>query len=150
MWRAKISNRAFDRMGERYARLIDPYHFLGRSAFDIPYDKDKMIPPVNIKKEGELFTLELAVPGFEKEEIKVILKNDRLTVKGEKSTKGESKKEGFILEEFDFNSFERTFKVAESIAHEKISAKLENGVLKITFVDVPEEEESAYQTVEVE
>jgi HSP20 family protein len=149
MWRAKISNRAFDRMGERYAHLIDPYHFLGRSAFDIPWNKDRLVPPVNIKVEGELFTLELAVPGFTKEEITVTLEDDVLTIKGEKSTKAEEKEEGFILEEFDFNSFERKFRIADTIAHEKITAKLENGVLRLTFVDVPEEEEAAYQTVEV-
>jgi HSP20 family protein len=150
MWRPKISNRAFDRMGERYARLIDPYHFLGRSAFDIPWNKDRLVPPVNIKVNGELFTLELAVPGFTKEEITVTLEDDVLTIKGEKSTKTEEKKEGFILEEFDFSSFERKFKIADTIAHEKITAKLENGVLRLTFVDVPEEEEAAYQTVEVD
>lgn len=148
MWRAKISNRAFDRMGERYAHLIDPYHFLGRSAFEIPWNKDRLIPPANIKVDGELFTLELAVPGFTKEEIKVVLEDNVLIVKGEKSTKG-TKDDGFILEEFDFSSFERKFKVADTIAHEKITAKLENGVLHLTFVDVPKEEEAAYQTVDV-
>jgi len=149
MWREKISNRAFDRMGERYARLIDPYHFLGRSAFDIPYKKDKFVPPVNIKKDEELFTLELAVPGFEKDEIEVILKEGSLIIKGEKSVSEATKDEGLLLEEFNFNSFERRFKVADTIAKEKITATLNNGVLRLTFVDVPEEEETAYQTVEV-
>ena len=55
MWRANIKNRAFDWMGEEFARLIDRNHFLGRSAFDIPYRKK---PPVNIIRVGKLYEME--------------------------------------------------------------------------------------------
>lgn len=142
-------NRAFDRMGETWAHKVDPNHFLGRSAFDVPWRK-KPVPAANIRKEGELFELELAVPGFEKEEIEIILKDDVLTVRGEKSGSGDTLRSEFILEEFDVDTFERSFKLSPTISQEKISARLERGILRLTFIDVPEEEEKAYQKIKVE
>ena len=147
MWRAKIKNRAFDRMGEEYAKLIDPDHFLGRSSFDIPYKK---MPPVNIKQEGKLYEMEVIVPGFSKEELDVTVKDDILTIRGEKSGTEGGRMDKYILEEFDFETFERKFKLAHAIGHEKITAKYENGVLRLTFTDVPKEQEKAYKKVAVE
>lgn len=147
MWRPKIKNRAFDRMGEEYAKLIDPNHFLGRSAFDIPY---KNVPPVNIIREGKLFEMEVIVPGFKREELEVTVKDDILTIRGEKSFSKEEKDGQYILEEFDFDTFERKFKLANAIGHEKITAEYENGILRLTFTNVPKEEEKAYKKVTVQ
>ncbi|MDX1942674.1 MAG: Hsp20/alpha crystallin family protein [Saprospiraceae bacterium] len=148
MLRAKIRNRAFDRMGENFAHLIDPDHFLGRTAFDIPYHKE--MPPANIRKEGKIFELELAVPGFTKDELEVIVKDGVLTIRGERSRSEHSETSQYILEEFNYNSFERSFRLAENVAQEDIVAKYENGLLKLTFIDVPEEEERNYRKVKVE
>ena len=142
-------NRAFDRMGETWARKIDPNHFLGRSAFDIPWRAGE-VPAANIKKNGKVFELELAVPGFEKDEIDIVVKDDILVIRGEKSTSDTGTQSDYILEEFDFSSFERSFKLASTISHEKITARLERGILRVTFTDVPKEEEKAYQKVKVE
>jgi HSP20 family protein len=148
MLRAKISNHAFDRMGERYAPLIDPYHFLGQSAFDIPYAKKE--PSVNVLHKGPLFILEVAVPGFKKEELEIIVDNEVMTIRGEK-TGGQKRPDlEYIIEEFERDGFERKFKLARRIASEKINAVYENGLLRITFVDVPVEEEKSYQNVMVE
>ncbi len=146
MIRPNIKNRAFDRMGEKYARLIDPNHFLGRSAFDIPYRK---IPPVNIIKDGKLFEMEVLVPGFKKEELEVRVADDILTIRGEKSSSPKEQKGKYIVEEFNFDTFERKFKLANSIGREKIDAAYENGVLKLTFTDVPREQERNYQRIAV-
>ena len=153
MWRPDIKNRAFDRMGERYAPIIDPDHFLGRSAFDI--ERPGTFPKANLKqkgKNGEIFELELAVPGFAKEEIEIQMQDDILTIRGKKSKPVAIEEEvhEFLIEEFAVDSFERTFRVAASVAHEKITAKYENGILKLTFIDVPKEEEKFFQTVKVQ
>ena len=135
-------------MGENFSRLIDADHFLGRTAFDIPYQKE--VPPANIRKEGKIFELELAVPGFAKDELQVTVKDGVLTIRGERSKSEHSETSKYILEEFNYNSFERSFRLAENIAHEDIAAKYENGLLKLTFIDVPEEEERDYRKVKVE
>ncbi|HMO39622.1 MAG TPA: Hsp20/alpha crystallin family protein [Saprospiraceae bacterium] len=147
MERAKVKNRAFDRMGGYFAHLIDPDHFMGRTAFDIPYSKNA--PPVNISKNGKIFAMEVAVPGFTKDELEVIVKNGVLTIRGEKSKSDHIERSEYILEEFNYNSFERSFRLAENIAEEGIDAVCENGMLKLTFIDVPDEEERSYRKVTV-
>lgn len=149
MFRPKIRNRAFERMGENYAHLIDPDHFLGRSAFDIKYKEE--VPPVNIiRKDEKIFELELAVPGFTKDELEVLVKDGVLTVRGEKSKSEHVDRSKYILEEFNFKSFERCFRLAENVAKENIEAAYQNGILKLTFVDVPEEEERTHRRVKVQ
>jgi HSP20 family protein len=131
-------------MGERYAPLIDPYHFWGMSAFDI-----KRKPAVNIKKKGHLFEFQVAVPGYKKEELEVVLENGYLIIRGEKEKFGKEDTENFIVEEFDFDSFERSFRLHENIAEEKVHARYEEGILYIEIDDVPKEEEKAYQMVDI-
>ncbi len=151
MFRPKIRNHAFERMGENYARLIDPDHFLGRSAFDIKYKDDEAMPPVNIiRKDEKIFEMELAVPGFTKDELEVLVKDGVLTVRGEKSKSEHVDRSKYILEEFNFKSFERCFRLAENVAKENIEAAYQNGILKLTFVDVPEEEERTHRRVKVQ
>ncbi|MCB9272541.1 MAG: Hsp20/alpha crystallin family protein [Lewinellaceae bacterium] len=146
MIRPPIKNRSFDRMGEKFSTIIDPNHFLGRSSLDIHYHN---MPPVNIRKEGLLFEMDVLVPGFSKEEIEISLLDDILSIRGQKSHSSNERKGEYIMEEYDLDSFERKFKLAHSLAHEKISARYENGVLKLTFNDVPEEEEKANQKIPV-
>lgn len=148
MLRPNIRNRSFDRMGEKYSHLIDPYHFLGRSSFDIPWPEEK-VPSVNIHRNGADFVLELAVPGFAKDDIEIIVKEDVLTIRGEKSRSEErSKDREYILEEFNTEAFERSFKLAQRIMHDQITAHYENGVLTLTFANVAAPERTQ-QTVEI-
>lgn len=52
MFRPKIKNHAFERMGDGFAPRIDYDHFLGRSAFDVPYDeKEEGDQPVKKEKK---------------------------------------------------------------------------------------------------
>ena len=149
MLRANLKNRTFDWMGERWAPLVDPHHFLGRSPFDIPWHLDKKKPAVNVKKNGELFEMQVALPGFAKEDIEITVKDDILTICGEKKTVEKEAESDFVIKEFSTDSFERKFKLGKGIGHEKIKAKYENGVLTLTFIDVPTEEEKWYKKVEV-
>lgn len=149
MIRPNIANRSFDRMGERYAHLIDPYHFLGRSSFDIPRH-GKKVPAVNLLQNGKDFVLEIAVPGFAREEIQVFLEEDVLTVRGEKHRSAQHEQDrDYVLEEFDTDSFERSFKLARSLDRKEIEARYENGVLRLTFRNLAPLEKTA-QTVEVQ
>lgn len=132
MFRSPIRNHAFDRMGERFGSLIDPDHFLGRSAFDIPWETAS-VPAANLRKTENSFVLELAVPGFRKEDIVIELKKDVLTVKGAKSKTEDVGIQAFVIYEFESDKFERRFKLYPGISIEDISAKYENGILKLSF-----------------
>lgn len=150
MRRTNIRNRAFDRIGGRFGTLIDPYHFGGKSAFDVKRPR-REVPAANLIKKEHLFELQLAIPGYKREELDVELRDDVLIVRGErtKSPTVMEKEGNFIMEEFDFDSFERSFRLSPDIAHEKIDATYDQGMLRITFEDVPDEEERAFQKVKV-
>ncbi len=146
MWRPGIHNRTFDWMGEGFAPLIDKEHFLGRSSIG---NKKRTAPLANVLKKGDIFEIELAVPGFKKNELEVFVDDDILTIKGEKVQKNGLSDEKYILEEFDRHSFERRFRLGEGIGHEKIAAKYEDGILRLSFTDVPKAAEQTYQEIKV-
>ncbi|MBK6948322.1 MAG: Hsp20/alpha crystallin family protein [Haliscomenobacter sp.] len=148
MWRAKIHNHAFDRMGEYFARLIDRDHFLSHSAFDVP-STDSFQHPANVVRKDGLFELRIATPGYAREEIEVIVEGDVLKVRGEKNEAGANPDEAYILEAFDFYSFEHCFKLSPKIAHEKMEARYENGILTLVFRDAPVEIKKTHTKIQV-
>lgn len=149
MWRAQIRNRAFERMGERYGHVIDPDHFLSRTAFDYPW-KEENIPPANMRKKEGSFELEIAVPGYDKEEIEVVIEGDLLKIRGSKNEEGQiAPKEELILEEFNYQSFERCFRLAPEIAKDEVQAACKNGILHLTFQEVPTDQVKTHAKVVV-
>jgi HSP20 family protein len=96
------------------------------------------VPAVNVSREKDALQLELSAPGFTKEEIKVEVENGVLTVSGSHKTEEESKDKTFYRKEFSYGSFKRSFNLPEEFNAEQISAKYENGILKLS---VPKKEE---------
>ncbi len=143
-------NHAFDRIGDSYGPYIDPEHFLGRSAFDIPYKKNKDTPPVNMKEGGKDFELELIIPGFTKEEITITVEEDILIVKGEKARVNEENNRRYVLEEYQIQTFERSFHLDPKIARDKVEAHYENGILRLVFLKANPKDATDYQMVHVE
>lgn len=93
-------------------------------------------PSANIIEGADDYSVELALPGWEKKDVSINVDNDRLTITG-KVEKSEAST--YLRQEFGGTNFEKTFHLPESVAGEKISAKLENGILRLT---VPKREEA--------
>ena len=85
--------------------------------------------PVNITESKESYKLELAVPGRNKEDFKINIDRNLLTVSFEKREEVKNENETLVRNEFSFSSFKRTFTLNEKVDAEKISAKYENGIL---------------------
>lgn len=109
--------------------------------FFTPRTIGEQLPPVNIKQTDTDFAIELAIPGLGKEDIKISVDKDLLTISSEKENKTEEKDEQgtYTRKEFSYQSFKRSFTLPESVDTEKIDAKFENGVL---FLSLPKKEES--------
>ena len=98
------------------------------------------LPSVNIKQNEEGFVVEMAAPGLTKNDFKVELINDQLTISSEKENQLESKEgEFYTKREFSYQSFSRTFNLPNSADAKKIKAKYENGLLT---VEIPKKEEA--------
>ena len=97
------------------------------------------VPSVNIKENEDGFTLDLATPGMSKEDIKLELNNDVLTISSEHKEEKEESQDNYSHREFYHQGFKRSFTLPESANTEDISAKYENGILS---VNIPKKEEA--------
>jgi HSP20 family protein len=114
--------------------------FLNNILHELPAFQSNGInfPPVNISETKDIYELEFSVPGRNKEDFKITVDKNILTVSFEKKeeVKNESKKQ--IKKEFSLPSFKRSFTLDEKIVAENIAAKYENGLLVLSL---PKKEE---------
>jgi HSP20 family protein len=89
--------------------------------------------PVNIKETENDYVLEVVAPGFQKEDFKINLDNNTLTVSAEKKEETENKNEKLIRKEYKQQSFKRSFTIDENVDAENIAAKYINGVLTLNL-----------------
>lgn len=87
---------------------------------------------VDIKEKEKEFLIEADLPGVNKEEIKVDLENDRLTISVIKNEEINEEKDNYIRRERRSGSYCRSFNV-ENVVEDQISAKFENGVLSLVL-----------------
>lgn len=99
----------------------------------------KLSPSANIKESEESFEIQLALPGFKKEDFKIEVQDKSLTVSSEVKTETEDSTENYIRKEFSFNSFSRSFRLPRTVDSEQIAAEFENGILTLTL---PKREEA--------
>lgn len=90
-------------------------------------------PSVNIAEDEKSFKFELAAPGLEKKDFKVETDNGTLTISSEKEKESKEDRENYRRREFSYSCFSRSFQLPENSLPEKIEAKYENGVLRLTL-----------------
>lgn len=88
-------------------------------------------PPVNVYESQNAFEIELNAAGVAKEDIKVNIQDGQLTVSYDKKEEKKAEDQKAIRKEFTQRSFKRSFNLDEQVDVENISAKHENGVLKL-------------------
>lgn len=89
------------------------------------------LPPVNIHETNEGFHLELNAPGRNKEDFKVKLEKDLLTISYEQKENTTDANYKTIRREFQYKGFKRSFSLDDQIQVDGIQAKYENGILKL-------------------
>jgi HSP20 family protein len=99
------------------------------------------IPAVNIRETKENFAVELAAPGMQKEDFKIELDGNRLTISSEKATTDEQTDDNrYTKREFSYQSFQRSFQLPKDVVDaEGIQARYENGLLQLI---IPKKEEA--------
>jgi HSP20 family protein len=98
------------------------------------------LPSVNIKESAEAFEVNMAIPGFTKDDFKIELKNDVLTITSEKQNESETdESHEYAKMEYNYQSFSRSFTLPHTADSDKIAAKYNNGILEVT---IPKKEET--------
>ncbi|MDJ0987341.1 MAG: Hsp20/alpha crystallin family protein [Desulfobacterales bacterium] len=106
-------------------------------------------PPVDIYETAEGFILKVELAGIEKEDVTVEVKDNILTLKGERLLDPEIKDEQYYRKERTFGKFQRSFTLQESIKPEHVKASFKNGILTIT-VPRPVQEKTKQVTVNID
>ncbi len=97
------------------------------------------VPAVNIRENERDFMLELAIPGFKKEDFNIEIDNEVLTISSHTKAEHTTKEENYTRREFSTSAFRRAFTLPETVDTDKIDAVYEAGVLKVTL---PKKEEA--------
>ena len=92
-------------------------------------NRSHSVPSVNSLENNDSFEIDLAVPGMKKEDFTIELNDKVLVISSETSNTIENDK--MRLNEFNFSSFHRSFRVPDSVDQDKIKANYKNGILKI-------------------
>jgi HSP20 family protein len=131
----------FSSMRTEMDRVFDS--FLGRGfgrfpAFARVEDSDAVVPSIDVRETEAELVVEAELPGMDEKDVSVTLTNGVLTLKGEKKSEREEKKDDYHLMERSYGSFQRSFQVADTIDADKVKAAFEKGVLKVTLPKRPE------------
>ncbi|MEN0046381.1 MAG: Hsp20/alpha crystallin family protein [Bacteroidota bacterium] len=138
----------------KYKHPIDAFDRLFDNIFDNKFSeiitKGNFLsqPNVNIKETEDAFKLELAAPGLKREDFKVDVQNDHLTIKVERKQEQKEQAEDYKRREFNYTSFQRSFHLDKTIKAEDISASYTDGILN---VNLPKREEAkkVLRTIEI-
>ncbi len=90
-------------------------------------------PKVNIVENENEFLLTAEVPGMVDDDIDVEIKDGVLSLRGHLKEKKESEESNYRIKEFGSQDFERSFRLGEQVDPEKVTAKLEKGILRVSL-----------------
>ncbi len=103
------------------------------NSFSTPYagHKGSFLPAVNVSETEKGFTMEFAVPGFEKSHFTVQMEKETLIVSAKKESTQETQEKNYTRKEFTFGNFERRFTIPETVDADNIQASYINGILHV-------------------
>ncbi|MDD2327719.1 MAG: Hsp20 family protein [bacterium] len=116
-------------------------------------NNNRSVPAINIQQNENDFLVEVAAPGMTKEDCNVrIDEENNLVISFEKKSESEEndKKGNYLRREFSYTQFQRTMILPDNVEKEKITAKVENGVLSVTIPVANEEKIPNSRLIEIQ
>lgn len=131
---------------ERINRLFDEN--IGRVRFpDIEFSAGAWNPAVDIFETKDNVVLKAELPGLDKKDFSIEIKDNLLTLKGERKLEKETKEENYYRMERAYGAFSRSFTLPASVDKDKVKAKFKDGVLEVT---IPKSETEKPKQINVE
>ena len=108
-------------------------NLIGRNFDNImdSMSKGTVVPAVNVVENKDNYIVEVAAPGFKKEDFKINITDNLLTISSEREAKKEKSTKKYTRKEYEFSSFSRAFSLPEDVDADDIHASYENGELSI-------------------
>ncbi|MDO3643639.1 MAG: Hsp20/alpha crystallin family protein [Mucilaginibacter sp.] len=99
--------------------------------FEKAFGDGDFLPAVNIRDAKNSYKVDVAAPGFKKDDFKIATENGVLTISAETHKDEKEETENYTRREFSSSSFTRTFTLPENVDEDHISANYNNGLLEI-------------------
>jgi HSP20 family protein len=136
--------------GQKNQAAVNPFfNDVFESILNDSFLSDKpatRVPAVNIAETENEFHVELAVPGLKKEDFKISLDKNVLSVSAEKKAENVEEGKKYSKREYSYNSFVRSFTLPETVDYGKIDAEYTDGILKL---NIAKKEEAKFQSREI-
>ena len=120
-------SEGFDHLRRRMDRLLEDFvHGDGN-------EQQRWMPSVDVMEDKERYLIRADVPGLSKDNIKITLQDNVLTITGEKKQDREQKERSYHLIERSYGQFTRTFTLPSKVDQNSIAAEFKDGVLEISL-----------------
>ena len=107
-------------------------------------DATHSIPAVNVSEDESGYTIDLAVPGYSKDDFEVNVDNDRLTIKGERKEEKDSPSVQYNRREFNYSTFSRSFNLPKEANSKAIEGNYVNGILNVRIAKLTDKEKGVH------
>jgi HSP20 family protein len=130
-----MATKALIRNGETFPSVFEDLFKPWNERFDSSgyYGKIVKVPAVNVTENKDNYMASLAAPGMKKNDFKIDVEGNMLTISSEKEENKEEKDARYTRKEYSYSSFSRSFTLPDEVMKEKIEASYEDGVLKLTL-----------------
>jgi HSP20 family protein len=125
--------REFDNIHNSIQQYLDDFSSQ-KSSFNL----NNFAPKIDISEKGNQLVIDAEISGIKKEDLKITLQDNILTIEGEKKNANEANERKYFLTERSYGKFKRSFTLPEEVDSEKVNAKFENGLLNITLEKIVE------------
>ena len=145
LWRGARRNpfRDLTRMETAFDRMFDNFPEVTARTGE---NRFTFAPSCEVSEENNHYTLKFDLPGIPKDQVKIELADNRLTVSAERKEETRKDTKKVHLEELSYGSYMRTFTLPSAVDEKKVDAKYDNGVLTIT---IPKMESAKAKQIEV-
>jgi len=135
--------REVDTLQSEVNRVFDA--FFG-NGFTRTNGHRRWVPAMDLVESGDDLVLRADLPGLERDDVTIEVKDNVLTISGERKAEHEEKSEGYYRVERSFGSFSRALTLPKGVDADKITAQFEKGVLEVR---IPKPEEAKAHRVEI-
>ena len=126
-------------------RVFDNF-FRGGMLDDGSLGASMWAPAVDVQERDEAYQVKVELPGVDKDDVKITMEDNILTIRGEKKQEKDSKNSNYHRVERSYGSFQRSFTLPTSVKHDKIEASYKDGILSIAL---PKAEDAKPKQIEV-
>jgi HSP20 family protein len=137
--------RRMETFSDRMNRLFDDSHF-PTVWVNKEMDLSNWKPVVDIYDHDDKISIKAELPGIDKKDVEVDLKDGVLTIKGERTYENEVNEDKYYRKERAFGKFHRSFHVPADVDPEKITADFKDGILHL---EIPKPEENKPKKITV-